>query len=108
MYIPFFDLSVWSLIKIRLPVARVIPSTAWPFAKAVLKVPFAVVATRTDCFTSKPCNASSSCCLFTASVFWVPFFIPVKVTPALPVLPKVNVSFAAVILALMSVISVSE
>ena len=53
------------------PVASEIPSTVCPFANAVERVPFAVVATLTEFLTSRPCNCESTYALETASVVCV-------------------------------------
>jgi hypothetical protein len=65
---PFSLAVVWSLMRIRLPVARVTPSMVWPFAYAVASVPFVVVATRTGCFQDRPRTALSTYCLVARSV----------------------------------------
>ena len=61
---------LWSLSKILSPVARVVPSTDWPFAKAEPSVPFAVVARRTESLKSSP--------VFTASTY---SFVASEVAP---------------------------
>ena len=44
------------------------PSTVSPFANALARVPFAVVATLTEFLTSRPCNCASTYALLAASV----------------------------------------
>ena len=58
---------LWFLISILFPVAKVTPSTSWPFAYAEAKAPLSVVATLTACCAFIP-DVIASTSDFKASV----------------------------------------